>query len=98
MIYRCKELGILNADQVKYLWKQMNARGIRKKEPLDNAFPLSPPTVLGSAANMLIENGIKLPTEVVEDLLLNANDVEAHLRADARHPSEQDRSLQTEGI
>jgi Zn-dependent peptidase ImmA (M78 family)/transcriptional regulator with XRE-family HTH domain len=77
MIYRCKELGILNADQVKYLWKQMNARGIRKKEPLDNAFPLSPPTVLGSAANMLIENGIKLPTEVVEDLLLNANDVEA---------------------
>lgn len=50
MIYRCKELGILNPDQMKYLWKQMNVRGIRKKEPLDNAFALSRPTVLASAA------------------------------------------------
>lgn len=38
MIYRCKELGILNADQVKYMWKQMNARSIRKREALDDAF------------------------------------------------------------
>lgn len=76
MIYRCKELGILNPDQVKYLWKQMNARGIRKREPLDNAFALSKPTVLGSAIKMLIENKIKAPSEIAEDLLMNADDVE----------------------
>jgi Zn-dependent peptidase ImmA (M78 family) len=77
MIYRCKELGILNPDQVKYLWKQMNVRGIRKKEPLDNAFSLSKPTVLASAAQMLIENKIKLPAQIAEDLVLNAEDIEA---------------------
>lgn len=77
MIYRCKELGILNADQVKYLWKQMNARGIRKREPLDNAFVLSKPTVLGSAVKMLINDRVKLPTEIADDVLLNASDVES---------------------
>jgi Zn-dependent peptidase ImmA (M78 family)/transcriptional regulator with XRE-family HTH domain len=77
MVYRCKELGILNPDQVKYLWKQMNARGIRKREPLDNAFALSRPTVLASAAQMLIENKIKLPAQIAEELLLNASDVES---------------------
>jgi Zn-dependent peptidase ImmA (M78 family) len=77
MIYRCKDLGILNPDQVKYLWKQMNARGIRKKEPLDNAFAMSRPTVLSSAAQMLIDHKIKLPAEIAEDLVMNATDVES---------------------
>src|SRR5258707_2803984 len=77
MIYRCKELDILNAEQVKYLWRQMNARGIRKKEPLDNAFPLSKPTVLASAARMLIDNGIKLPAQITDELVMNADDVES---------------------
>lgn len=77
MIYRCKELGILNAEQVKYMWKQMNARGIRKKEPLDNAFPLSRPTVLASAARMLIDNKLKLPAQIAEEIILNADDIES---------------------
>lgn len=76
MIYRCKELGILNTEQVKYMWKQVNARGIRKRELLDSAFALSKPTVLGSAVQMLIDNRIKLPGEIAEDVLLNASDVE----------------------
>jgi Zn-dependent peptidase ImmA (M78 family) len=77
MIYRCKELGILNSDQVKYLWKQMNARGIRKKEPLDIAFSLSKPTVLAFAAQMLIGNKIKLPAQIAEDLVMNVDDIES---------------------
>jgi Zn-dependent peptidase ImmA (M78 family)/transcriptional regulator with XRE-family HTH domain len=77
MVYRCKELGILNPYQVKYLWRAMNARGIRKKEPLDTAFPLSKPTVLASAVNMLIENGVKLPAQIAEELLLSPEDVES---------------------
>jgi Zn-dependent peptidase ImmA (M78 family)/DNA-binding XRE family transcriptional regulator len=76
MIYRCKELGILNADQVKYMWKQMNARNIRKREPLDNAFPLSRPTVLASAARMLIDHKVKLPAQIVDDIVLNVDDIE----------------------
>ncbi len=93
MIYRCKELGILNAEQVKYMWKQMNARGIRKKEPLDNAFVLSKPTVLASAALMLIDNKLKLPVQIAEEIVLNADDIEVALRATAGHTAEQDRRV-----
>jgi Zn-dependent peptidase ImmA (M78 family)/DNA-binding XRE family transcriptional regulator len=77
MIYRCKELGILNPYQVKYMWRQMNVRGIRKKEPLDTTYPLSKPTVLASAISMLIDNKIKLPVQIAEELMLNTNDIES---------------------
>jgi Zn-dependent peptidase ImmA (M78 family)/transcriptional regulator with XRE-family HTH domain len=77
MIYRCKELSILNPYQVKYLWRQMNARGIRKKEPFDTAFPLSKPTVLASAIGMLIDAKVKLPAQIAEELVLNSEDIES---------------------
>jgi Zn-dependent peptidase ImmA (M78 family)/DNA-binding XRE family transcriptional regulator len=77
MVYRCKELQILNSDQVKYIWKQMNARNIRKKEPLDTAFPLSKPTILGTAVGMLIEAKIRLPSQIGEELCLNSQDIES---------------------
>jgi Zn-dependent peptidase ImmA (M78 family)/DNA-binding XRE family transcriptional regulator len=77
MVYRCKELGILNPYQVKYMWRQMNVRGIRKREPFDTAYPLSKPTVLASAIDMLVDNKIKLPGQIAEELMLNAGDIES---------------------
>jgi Zn-dependent peptidase ImmA (M78 family) len=77
MVYRCKELGILNPYQVKYLWKQMNARNMRKREPFDTAFPLSRPVVLSSAFEMIVRAKKKSPTEVVEELALNCADIES---------------------
>jgi Zn-dependent peptidase ImmA (M78 family)/DNA-binding XRE family transcriptional regulator len=77
MVYRCKELSILNPHQVKYLWKQMNVRGIRKREPFDTSFPLSKPSVLGSALEMVLEARLKQPTQIAEELALNASDVES---------------------
>jgi len=76
MAYRCKDLSILNANQIKYIWKQMNSRGIRKSEPLDNAFNLSSPTVLDSAVSMLLDNEILAPTEIGETLALNSREIE----------------------
>jgi Zn-dependent peptidase ImmA (M78 family)/DNA-binding XRE family transcriptional regulator len=77
MVYRCKELQILNFHQVKYIWKQMNYRNIRKKEPLDTAFTLSTPTVLGSAIEMLLNSEIMLPSQIAEELCLNSQDIES---------------------
>ncbi|GBE43306.1 helix-turn-helix protein [bacterium BMS3Bbin10] len=76
MVYRCKDLGILNPAQVQYMWKQMNVRGIRKKEPGDRDFPLSQPTVLATGLRMLAENGIKSKAGIVGDLTLNPADIE----------------------
>jgi hypothetical protein len=33
--------------------------------------------VLASAAQMLIDNKIKLPTQIAEDLVMNADDIES---------------------
>jgi Zn-dependent peptidase ImmA (M78 family)/transcriptional regulator with XRE-family HTH domain len=77
MVYRCRELQILNPHQVKYIWKQMNARNIRKREPFDTTFPLSKPMVLGSALGMIIDSKRILPARIAEELCLNPQDVES---------------------
>lgn len=77
MVYRCKELDIMNPYQVKYMWRQMNARGMRKKEPLDTTFPLSKPTVLSSAVEMIINSRRKGPEQIAEELAINSNDIES---------------------
>ena len=56
MIYRCKELGILNANQISYLFRQLTAKGMRKREPLDTAFKTEIPTILRSALEMLVKH------------------------------------------
>ena len=77
MVYRCKDLGILNPTQVQYIWKQMNVRGIRKSEPLDNSFQLPSPTVLATGIRMLIENDVQSEAQVVGTLALNSYDIES---------------------
>lgn len=77
MVYRCKDLNILKPHQVQYIWKQMNIRNIRKKEPLDNAFSLPPPTILATGIRMLIENQVRSKAEIVGDLALNPSDLES---------------------
>ncbi len=77
MVYRCKDLEILNPVQVQYIWKQMNIRRIRKKEPLDNAFHLPPPTVLATGMRMLMDHGVQPKAQVVGALALNTFDIES---------------------
>ena len=38
---------------------------------------LTRPTVLASATQMLIDNRIKLPAQIAEDLVMNADDIES---------------------
>jgi Zn-dependent peptidase ImmA (M78 family)/transcriptional regulator with XRE-family HTH domain len=76
MVYRCKELGILNQNQVSYLYRQLAAKGMRKREPLDLAFKTESPTVLRSALEMLLENGVQTKSDILEALNLNSRDIE----------------------
>jgi Zn-dependent peptidase ImmA (M78 family)/DNA-binding XRE family transcriptional regulator len=74
MVYRCKDLGLLNANQVSYLWRQMSK--MRKFEPLDDAFEPERPTLLSAALNMLVENGVQTRPQIVDALKLNHSDIE----------------------
>ncbi|ESY80719.1 hypothetical protein X739_28700 [Mesorhizobium sp. LNHC220B00] len=76
MVYRCKELGILSPSQVSYLYRQLSAKGMRKREPLDTAFKTEAPSVLVAALDMLIKHDVRTKAEIVDALSLNAQDIE----------------------
>ncbi|MGY3620889.1 ImmA/IrrE family metallo-endopeptidase [Bradyrhizobium sp. USDA 10063] len=76
MAYRCKDLKIFNENQFSYLMRQMNARRIRKVEPLDNAFPVEKPSLLAESLRMIIERGVQTREQIEAALSLNLSDIE----------------------
>jgi Zn-dependent peptidase ImmA (M78 family)/transcriptional regulator with XRE-family HTH domain len=76
MAYRCKDLNIISENQFSYIFRQMNAQKIRKIEPLDDAFDVARPTVLGESIRMLVEHGVCKRPEIEGRLGLNLRDVE----------------------
>ena len=75
MVYRAKDLGILSENQARYLWKQMTAEGIRKKEPLDDTYPIPSPSLLKEAINMILENSVETKTQLKDAIAINADDI-----------------------
>jgi Zn-dependent peptidase ImmA (M78 family)/DNA-binding XRE family transcriptional regulator len=77
MAYRCKDLKIFNENQFSYLMRQMNALGIRKVEPFDDAFPVEKPSLLAQSLKMIIEKGVQTREQLEAALSLNLSDVES---------------------
>lgn len=77
MAYRCKDLNIITDNQLSYIFRQLNAQKIRKVEPLDDAFFVARPKVLGDAVRMLVEHGVCKRPEIERRLGLNLRDVES---------------------
>lgn len=75
--YRAKDLGILSKSQYGYLLRQMNARGIRKKEPYDEEITTSKPQLIGHAVKMLIDHGVQSKSQITSALAKNPKDLEA---------------------
>ena len=74
--YRAKDLQILTENQFSYVFRQLNARKIRKVEPFDDAFAVAKPQVLPSALSMLLENRVLSSNEIQSELGFNLEDVE----------------------
>jgi Zn-dependent peptidase ImmA (M78 family)/DNA-binding XRE family transcriptional regulator len=77
MAYRCKDLKIFNENQFSYLMRQMNARRIRKVEPLDDAFPVEKPSLLAESLRMIVERGVQTREQIEAALSLNLSDIES---------------------
>jgi Zn-dependent peptidase ImmA (M78 family) len=77
MAYRCKDLKIFNENQFSYLMRQMNARRIRKVEPLDDAFPVEKPSLLAESLRMIVEKGVQTREQIEAALSLNLSDIES---------------------
>lgn len=76
MIYRCDNLGIFSTEQILNMRRQVSARHMRKKEPLDNEIPLEEPTLLRKSIEIVLESQVKSPAEMINDLSISASDIE----------------------
>ncbi len=76
MMYRCnKDLAVLSESQARYLWRQLNAKGWRIKEPLDDELEEEIPSLLNRAIIMLSQHQIRTPSEIREHLHLHQSDL-----------------------
>jgi Zn-dependent peptidase ImmA (M78 family) len=73
MVYRCKDLGIFDEDQVTNLYKQISHRKWRTKEPLDDQIPLEQPKLLTRAADLVVSAGKKMADQIVNEIQVNAD-------------------------
>jgi Zn-dependent peptidase ImmA (M78 family) len=81
MIYRCKDLELIDESQFTNLYKQISFRKWRKSEPLDNPaeIRLESPRLLGRAVQMVLDSGKKHPDDICADLSINPRLIEAFL-------------------
>lgn len=75
MIYRCTDLKLLTENQVLYLRKQLSRAG-RKREPLDDIIVPESPKVFKQAFDLLIDNEIVSPHEVLDALPFGETELE----------------------
>ena len=74
IVMRAKNLEIINDNNVKAFYKQLNARGYsRNKEPLDDKIPIEPIKLFSEAVEILLENRINLQ-RIIDETLLSSND------------------------
>jgi Zn-dependent peptidase ImmA (M78 family)/transcriptional regulator with XRE-family HTH domain len=78
MIYRCDTLGVLSANQIKYLKDQMTARVYWRREPLDKDMPVEEPFAHRQAVMLLLDNNIVTPWQFVEDTGCSADELERY--------------------
>lgn len=78
MVYRCKDLDIIDSDQYLNLYKQISFRKWRTKEPLDDPkrIPLEHPKLLRRAIELVMDN-VKKPDEITNELHLSREWIEA---------------------
>lgn len=76
MIFRCSDLGIIDKNQETNLWINLNRRGWRKNEPLDDKIPLLEPSIISKSFEMIINERVKRHDQIVAELALPPSEVE----------------------
>jgi Zn-dependent peptidase ImmA (M78 family)/DNA-binding XRE family transcriptional regulator len=76
MIMRCKSLDIIDDEAAKRLWINYNRRGWRNGEPLDGKMVKEEPHLIRRSFEMLIEEGVQSPAEIMKALPFPPADLE----------------------
>ena len=73
MIRRARDIGIMSQEEYLTLVKQMQRRGQRKMEPLDDILLTAGPSLLKMAVMLLLQEKVFLPKEFMDELSSNYN-------------------------
>ena len=97
MLYRACYLAVITQSQYQYLIRIMNAKNIRKQEPLDNIIEIPYPRMLRDSVEMLITNDVFSKTELINEfcdcgLPMNSDELEKLLVLEKGYFSENDNS------
>ena len=76
MLMRCRDLGMLGADQFEFLYRELSRRGWRKREPHDDTLPVEGPSLVPGGIRMLVEASVRRPDQILAELALPAADLE----------------------
>ena len=67
MIYRCKDLDLIDSNTYETMYRQLSYKRWRKVEPLDDTIPMEPPKLLKSAIEFVTEVGIITKQQIISD-------------------------------
>lgn len=82
MIRRAEKLDIISMEEYQFLIRQMQRRGLRKEEPLDDILFTATPALLKASVLMLLQEKVFTPQEFMDELAIdyglsiNATEVE----------------------
>lgn len=68
MIRRAQKLNVMSLDEYQFLIRQMQRRGQRKEEPLDDTLLTATPAMLKTAVLMLLQENVFTPKEFMDEL------------------------------
>jgi Zn-dependent peptidase ImmA (M78 family) len=90
IIERAKNLGFVDAEESKNLWRSYVRRGWKKNEPFDDEIPCEEPQLLKNAFELIINNNLQCRSDVIHKLKLDPQDIEeiAGLRPNFLKPAE----------
>lgn len=77
MIMRAEHLNLIAPEQSRRLWIAYSRRGWKRGEPLDRDLPVEEPRLQRSAFELLIEEGVQTPDDILLNLGISSTDVEA---------------------
>lgn len=76
MIFKTHSLGLINDDQYLYLNKKISWNKWRSKEPYDDEIPVEKPNLMNAVYNMIVENNVMLPKELISSFHLPQDELE----------------------
>lgn len=68
MIRRAEKLGAMSLEEYQFLIRQMQRRGLRKEEPLDDILTTAMPALLKTSVIMLLQENVFTPEEFMKEL------------------------------